>query len=162
MTKSLRKSGTGSFVLAAGALALGLGTAGIAHAQNPSPSFVSIQSNHDFKDTVSALKSAVSGNNMMVMGKEDQAKVLSMTGLHLAGAESFLVGNPVVGKKAFKMNPAATAVLPARISVWVDNGKTYVGYLKPSGELTAVDPKFGMVGSKLDRTFSTIAHQAAK
>lgn len=146
----------------AGVSALALGAFGQADAQSSSSSFVVMQSHRSFHGTVSALKSATSSNHMMIMGTEDQAKVLSMTGLHLAGAESFLVGNPVVGKKAFKMNPAATVVLPARISVWVDHGKTYVGYLKPSAQLKAVDPKFGMMAGKLDHAFSNIAHQATK
>lgn len=144
------------------ASALALGAISQADAQGSSSSFVVLQSHHGFHGTVSALKSATSSNHMMIMGTEDQAKVLSMTGLHLAGAESFLVGNPVVGKKAFQMNPAATVVLPARISVWVDHGKTYVGYLKPSVELKAVDQKFGMMAGKLDKAFSNIAHEATK
>lgn len=146
----------------AGAAALAMGATSLAHAQSGSGDFVSVQSHKSFAGTVSALKSAVAANHMMVMGTENQAKVLSMTGLHLAGAQSFLVGNPVSGKKAFQMNPAATAVLPARISVWVDHGKAYVGYLKPSAELKAIDPKFGMMSGMLDKAFAKIAHQATK
>lgn len=146
----------------AGVAALGMGTTSLAYAQSGSGDFVAVQSHKSFTATVSALKSAVAANHMMVMGSENQAKVLSMTGLHLAGAQSFLVGNPVVGKEAFQMNPAATAVLPARISVWADHGKAYVGYLKPSAELKAIDPKFGMMAGKLDMAFAKIAHQASK
>lgn len=161
MIKGQTATGARTLALATGALALFLGATGIARAQGVSDSFISIQSHRDFGATVSALKSAISSNHMMVMGSENQARVLSMTGLHLAGAESFLVGNPVVGKKAFALNPAATAVLPARISVWVDKGKAYVGYLKPSAELQAVDPKFSKMSGKLDMVFANIAHQAA-
>lgn len=161
MIKEHKGPGARTLALAAGVLALGLGAGSVAQAQDTSGSFVSIQSHRNFGQTVSALKSAIGSNHMMVMGSENQARVLSMTGLHLAGAESFLVGNPVVGKKAFEIDAAATAVLPARISVWVENGKTYVGYLKPSAELKAVDPKFGMMAGKLDKVFSNIAHRAA-
>lgn len=160
LNRTFRHSPTLAMMAAASVLAIG--AISQANAQSSSSNFVVLQSHRSFHGTVAALKSATSSNHMMIMGTEDQAKVLSMTGLHLAGAESFLVGNPVVGKKAFKMNPAATVVLPARISVWVDHGKTYVGYLKPSAELEAVDPKFGMMAGKLDHAFSNIAHQATK
>lgn len=145
-----------------GVVALAIGGIGLAHAESGSGNFVSVQSHRSFAGTVSALKSAVASNHMMVMGKIDQAKVLSMTGLHLAGGESFLVGNPVIGKKAFSMDPAAGIVLPARMYVWSDHGKTYVGYLKPSFVLGAVNPKFDMMSNKLDMAFRKIADQAAK
>lgn len=146
----------------AGTAALAMGGTGFARAQNGGGDFVLVQSHRDFQGTVSALKTAVASNQMMVMGRINQAKVLSMTGLHLAGGESFLVGNPVVGKKAFAIDPAAGAVLPARMYVWTAHGKTYVGYLKPSVELGAVDPKFGKMAGRLDRVFAKIADQAAR
>lgn len=151
------------FMLAmAGVAALVVGGIGLAHAESGSGDFVSVPSHRNFSATVAALKSAASSNHMMVMGKIDQARVLSMTGLHLAGGESFLVGNPVIGKKAFSMDPAAGIVLPARMYVWSDHGKTYVGYLKPSYVLGAINPKFDMMSNKLDMAFKKIADQAAK
>ena len=146
----------------AGAVALAAGGIGLAHAGSGTGDFVSVPSHRNFSGTVAALKSAVSSNHMMVMGQINQAKVLSMTGLHLAGAESFLVGNPVFGKKALSMDPAAGVALPARMYVWVDHGKTYVGYIKPSVVLGAVNPKFAMMSNKLDMAFGKIAEQAAK
>jgi uncharacterized protein (DUF302 family) len=66
------------------------------------------------------------------MGMLNQAHALSMTGLHLQGAESFFVGNPVVGKKLFAADPAVGAVVPLRIYVWEKGGETHVGYFQPS------------------------------
>lgn len=123
--------------------------------------FVKVPSHHGFSATVSALKQAVSSNKMMVMGKINQAKVLSMTGLRLEGAESVLVGNPQMGKKAFGMNPAAGAVLPVRVYVWSDHGKTYVGYFKPSALLGQVDPGFKKMGGMLDMKLGMITKEAA-
>ena len=153
----------GALTTMAAALALSVGFTGLAQAQDASgAAFVNVTSHRSFDDTVTALKSAIASNNMMVMGSINQANVLSMTGLHLAGAESFLVGNPNSGKKAFSMDPAAGAVLPARIYVWADQGTTHVGYLKPSVKLTAVNPKFGMMAEMLDKSFADIAEQATK
>lgn len=135
--------------------------AGTAAAQDVS-AFVKVQSHHAFAPTVSALKQAVSGNQMMVMGHIDQAKVLSMTGIKLEGAQTFLVGSPQMGKQAFGMNPAAGAVLPARVYVWSDKGKTYIGYFKPSTQLSAISPGFSMMGGMLDKKLNMVANQAAK
>lgn len=144
------------------AVALGVSLAVSAPVFAQSAGFVKVTSHESFPATVSALKRAVSSNHMMVMGHINQARVLSMTGLHLKGAESFLVGNPQMGKKAFGMNPAAGVVLPARIYVWADHGTTYVGYFKPSSLLTQVSPGFSMMGGMLDRKLDMIATDAAK
>ena len=48
----------------------------------------------------------------MVMGNVNQKAILSMAGLNLEGAESFLVGNPRVGKELFGMNPGGGGGYP--------------------------------------------------
>jgi len=118
--------------------------------------FVHQESQHSFSGTVSALKKSISGNGMMVMGHINQAKVLSMTGLHLKGGQSFLVGNPRVGKKLFKMNPAAGAVLPLRVYVWEHDGHAYVGYFQPSDLLEGIDSHLAKPGHMMDKKFKMI------
>jgi len=127
-----------------------------------SNAFVEVQSNRSFDETVSMLKQAVSSNGLMVMGQINQARVLSMTGLNLKGAQSFLVGNPKVGKKLFSMSPAAGAVLPARIYVWVAQGKSHIGYFKPSTQLASVDPRLEKAGEMLDGKFRQIIEDASR
>lgn len=137
-----------------------LAVAAPAIAQNSN--FVKTESHHSFSATIKALNRAVSDNHMMVMGHIDQAKVLSMTGLKLEGAESVLVGNPQMGKQAFGMNPAAGTVLPARIYVWADRGKAYVGYFTPSSQLAQISPGFSQMAGMLDQKFAMIADQATR
>ncbi len=144
----------------AGLLVAGMAMAAPAFAQ--SSNFVKVESHHGFGATVSALKKAVSSNMMMVMGNINQGKVLSMSGLKLEGAESFLVGNPAMGKVAFGMDPAVGVELPARIYVWSDHGKAYVGYFKPSSQLEQVSPGFAKMGGKMDMMFDIIAKAATK
>lgn len=122
--------------------------------------FVQVQSTHSFASTVSHLKHAISGNGMLVMGHINQANVLSMTGLHLKGAESLLVGNPKVGKKFFSMSPSAGAVLPLRMYVWEAGRKIYVGYFKPSVLLSDVDTKFSKPSEMMDKKFEKILKDA--
>lgn len=118
--------------------------------------FIHRESTHGFAGTVSALKKSISNNGMMVMGKINQARVLSMTGLHLKGGESFLVGNPRVGKKLFRMSFAAGAVLPLRMYVWEHGGHAYVGYFQPSDLLEGVDARLAKPGHMMDRKFKAI------
>jgi len=123
--------------------------------------FVTIKSAHGYGATVSALQHSVKSNGLMVMGKVNQKAILSMTGLHLQGAESFLIGNPRVGKKLFSMDPAAAAVVPARISVWVNHGTTYIGYFQPSSQMSAISAGLSKPGKMLDMKFHKIAEDAA-
>lgn len=129
-------------------------------AQGTGGEFIAVQSTHGYSATVSALKHSVKSNGLMIMGKVNQKGILSMTGLHLAGAESFLVGNPRVGKKLFSKDPAVAAVVPARISVWVKGGTTYVGYFKPSAQMAALSPDLAKPGQMLDSKFHEIVQQA--
>ncbi|HYW77360.1 MAG TPA: DUF302 domain-containing protein [Gammaproteobacteria bacterium] len=122
--------------------------------------FVQAESSHSFSSTVSHLKHAISSNGMMVMGHINQANVLKMTGLHLKGAESLLVGNPKVGKKFFSMSPSAGAVLPLRMYVWDEHGKTYVGYFKPSALLSDVNTQFAKPSQMMDKKFAMILKAA--
>ena len=145
-----------------GALVIGAGMATAAPAFAAGSQFIKVASHRDFNATVSALKEAISGNQMMVMGTINQARVMSMTGLKLEGAESFLVGNPQAGKMAFSMNPAAGAVLPVRVYVWADHGKTFIGYFQPSSQLDQIDPGFNMMGNMLDKKLGMITQAAAK
>lgn len=118
--------------------------------------FIRKVSHHSFKQTVSSLKHSAAANGMMVMGHLNQAQVLTMTGLHLPGAQSFLIGNPSVGKKLFAKNPAVGAVVPLRVFVWKRSGHTYVGYFQPSALLSAISPQLGKPGRMLNRKFSAI------
>lgn len=124
--------------------------------------FVRVKSSHSYGQTVKALQYAIKNNGLMVMGRVNQKAILSMTGLHLQGDESFLVGNPRVGKKLFGMNPAVAAVIPARISVWAEHGQTYVGYFKPSSLMGDVSGKLAKPGEMLDIKFRKIVKQATQ
>lgn len=148
--------------LVVAAFALMAVSAAPALAAGGSGGFVTVESTHGYAATVGSLQKAVKQNGLMVMGKVNQKGILAMTGLHLAGAESFLVGNPRVGKKLFSETPAAAAVVPARISVWADGGHVYVGYFKPSTQLAAVSGRLGKAGSNLDAKFAQIVRQATR
>lgn len=116
-----------------------------------------------FSATVAALKHAVAHNGMMVLGTLNQAGALSTTGLHLKGAESFFVGNPVVGKSLFQMNPAVGGEVPMRVYVWVNpQGKTELGYFQPSTLMGAISASLAKSGVMMNQKLAMIVKQAAQ
>jgi uncharacterized protein (DUF302 family) len=137
---------------------IGVAFSGLAMGQD---SIVKVRSQHRFDQTVSKVQSATSQNGLMVMGHLNQGKMLSMTGLQLK-AESFLVGNPNVGKKLFSADHAVGLFVPVRIFVFEgSDGHTYVSYAKPSAALGQLDnPKVSMIAQMLDKKIQGIAQAA--
>lgn len=132
-------------------------------AMSHSAFFEETVSHQSFDATVAALKHAVASNGMMILGTLNQAGALSTTGLELKGAESFFVGNPVVGKKMFQMDPAVGAVIPLRVYVWVaQDGHTMLGYFRPSYLMSLVNPKMGKSAAMMNQTFAKLVAQATK
>lgn len=133
-----------------------------APAQSAGKDFVMVKSLQSYSATVDSLQRSIKSNGLMVMGNVNQKAILSMTGLKLEGAESFLVGNPRVGKELFGINPAVASVIPSRISVWADHGTTYVGYFKPSAMLGMISSQLVNSGTMLDEKFEKIVQEATK
>jgi uncharacterized protein (DUF302 family) len=131
-------------------------------AQAVAASFTSYTSTKSFDDTVSALKQAVAGSGMMVLGDMNQAGALKTTGLSLKGAQTFFVGNPVKGKMFFQQDPAIGAVLPLRLYVWADgNGTAHVGYFDPAALFKAVNPQLAGGGHQLATAAAMIGKDAS-
>ncbi len=123
-------------------------------------SLVTVTSNQNFENTVSSLQQSIASNQMMVMGRLNQGKALSMTGLNMKG-ESFLIGNPQSGKKIFGMYPEAGAVLPMRMYVWEQGDQTKIAWSNPSETFASISPKLTMAGNMLENKLQKIAVQAS-
>jgi uncharacterized protein (DUF302 family) len=123
---------------------------------------VTVQSSKDFEGTESAIKKAVSGGGMQVLSEMDQGNILSMTGLSVK-VHTFFIGNPNVGKEAFSADPSVGLVIPVRVNVYEENGKTYVSYFKPS-ELFASynNQKVKMIGDKLDGKLQSMVNMISQ
>jgi uncharacterized protein (DUF302 family) len=137
---------------------IGIAFSGMAMAQD---SIVKVESQHSFDQTVSQVKSATSQNGLMVMGHLNQGQMLSMTGLQLKG-ESFLVGNPNMGKKLFTADRSVGLFVPVRIFVYEgSDGHTYVSYEKPSAALGQLNnQQVSMMAQMLDKKIDGIAQAA--
>jgi uncharacterized protein (DUF302 family) len=123
-------------------------------------SLVTVTSNQNFQNTISTLKEAVSDNQMMIMGHLNQGNALSMTGLNMKG-ESFLIGNPEMGKKIMGMFPEAGVVLPLRMYVWEQGNTTKIGWNSPTTTFEMISPKLSMAGKMLETKIQNIAVQSA-
>ena len=124
--------------------------------------FLAATTPKSFSSAVSSLKTAVSSAGMMVLGTLNQANVLSLSGLHLKGAETFFVGNPTTGKKLFAMDPAIGVEIPVGFYLWANAaGKTEVGYFAPPPVFKAVSPMLAGKGPMFAQIASKIAHGAA-
>ncbi|QUR68690.1 DUF302 domain-containing protein [Mycobacterium spongiae] len=150
--------GTGQSTSAAAA-----GDAESAHAPRAvSTTFISYASGQNFEATVDALHKAAADNGMMIVGDVNQDAELAATGLQLPGAHSFFVGNPKIGKTFFESTQAIGAVIPVRVSVWVDgDGPAHISYFDPAPEFAAVDPDLGDGGQQVSQAIRTIAEAAA-
>lgn len=122
----------------------------------------SVHSPKSFSATVSGLKSAVSSAGMMVLGTLNQAGALSVTGLHLDGAESFFVGNPTTGKQLFSMDPAVGMEIPVDLYVSASSSSSStITYLQPSGIFSGVSHPLASKGAMFNKVAHKIASGAA-
>jgi len=72
------------------------------------------------------------------------------------------VGNPTTGKMFFQADPAAGAVVPARMYVWQNSaGKAEVGYFDPASLFSALSPKLAAGGKKIAMMATQISKSAA-
>ncbi|HEY9267120.1 MAG TPA: DUF302 domain-containing protein [Mycobacterium sp.] len=124
-------------------------------------SLMTSASDKDFAATVGALKTAVSDNGMMILGELDQASALKATGLNLAGAHTFFVGNPSIGKMFFERTAEIGTVIPLQMLVWAGNdGKAHVSYFDPKPLFEAVDPMLADGGQKMSDAAAMISSAA--
>jgi len=122
---------------------------------------VTVAAKDSYSDTVSALKTMVAKNGMMVLGEINQGKVMKMTGMNLKSVSLF-VGNPTMGKKMFTADAGAGIVLPARVDVYEQDGHTFIRYFKPSVQFASFNKKLVMPGQMLDKKIGMMISMLAK
>jgi len=160
----MKKSNLSKFVAA---LALAVLIAGSLIQMSPAYAqdngLVTVQSKMPYEQTVDHLKQGVAKNGMMVMSEINQGKMLAMTGIKLK-AVSLFVGNPTVGNKLFSADRAVGFAVPIRVNVYDDaSGNTYISYVKPSSQLSALNNKnVDMIANMLDQKLQMLTGMFAK
>lgn len=110
---------------------------------------VMAKSKYAFDETVSRIKQAVEGQQMMVIQTVDMQAMLQMVGVQAKGMQQILFFHPRYGKAIYEGDRMAGIEAPLKIAVLEGDMGTMVSYYKPSYVL-AKYPKLKALGQELD------------
>lgn len=92
-------------------------------------------------EAVEDLKKAVSNNNFSVLHIHDLHKTLNSKGIDFKNECQILeICNPNHASKVLAEDMSMNMVLPCRVSVYQDNGKTIIGMVSPVALMQASNP----------------------
>jgi len=107
------------------------------------------KSKYSFDETVSKLKQAIEGQQMMVVFTADHQAMLQMVGLKTKGMLGIEFFHPRYGKVIVENDHGAGIEIPFRLVVMEGDMGTMVSYYKPS-HVFAKYPKLKALGQELD------------
>lgn len=110
---------------------------------------VMAKSKYSFDETVSKIKQAIEGQQLMVVFTADHQAMLQMVGLKTKGMLGIEFFHPKYGKVIVENDHAAGIEIPFRLVVMEGDMGTMVSYYKPSHVL-AKYPKLKALGQELD------------
>jgi uncharacterized protein (DUF302 family) len=116
-----------------------------------------------FEQACIALESAVSRNDFSVLHVHDLGKTLRAKGITFAQqCKIFEVCNPRHTANVLSNDMRLNMVLPCRISVYTDQGKTKIGLLKPGQMLSALsdNPALVQIAEEVESSTIQIVDQA--
>lgn len=117
---------------------------------------VMAMSKYDFNETVSRVKQAIEGENMMVLRTIDMQEMLKMVGLETKGMQTILFFHPRYGKEIYTKARMAGIEPPLKLSVMENEmGKVMVRYRKPSAIFAPYKP-LSDLGKELDEVVGRI------
>lgn len=116
---------------------------------------VMAMSKYGFDDTVSKLKQAIEGQQMMVVFTADHQAMLEMVGLKTKGMVGIEFFHPRYGKVIVQNDHRAGIETPLRIVVMEGDMGTMISYYKPSYTFGKY-PKLKQLGEELDRVLESI------
>ncbi len=133
MYKPNRFAGIGRFIGFA-ALTLSLTTAARAQDAPPPPDFlITVPSAHDFDETVTLLKQAIEGENLMVVNEVNPQQMLRMVGMRVGGMRQIFFFHPRYMKRIVETNRNGGIVPPLKIlAMEMPNGRVMVRYVDPA------------------------------
>jgi uncharacterized protein (DUF302 family) len=131
-----------------------------AHAQQAmgkAPTFQTmVTSQYGFDDTVTMLKGAIEGENLMVIKEINPQKMLRMVGIKTRGIKQVFFFHPRFMKRIMDVNPHATIEPPLKVAVMeTPKGTVIVKYIKPTylfGRYEGVEA----IGSELEALVAKI------
>ncbi len=138
MYKHNRFAGIGRLIGFA-ALTLSLTTAARAQDTPPPPDFlITVPSAHDFDETVTLLKQAIEGENLMVVNEVNPQQMLRMVGMRVGGMRQIFFFHPRYMKQIIETNRNAGIEPPLKVLVMeTPNGQVMVRYEDPRHQFDA-------------------------
>lgn len=132
-----------------------------AQAAGPMEGRVMAPSKYSFDETVSRVKQAIEGQQMMVVFTADHQAMLQMVGMKTKGMLGIEFFHPRYGKVIVQNDHAAGIETPLRLVIMEGDMGTMLSYYKPS-HVFAKYPKLKALGEELDRVYASIQAAVAK
>lgn len=145
----------------AGMCVLWTGLALAAGEQEMMPGRVMAMSKYDFNETVSQVKLAIEGQQMMVLFTADHQAMLEMVGKKTKGMVGIEFFHPRYGKAIVENDHTAGLEVPLRLVVMEGDMGTMITYNKPSYTFSKY-PKLKSLGEELDGVLASIQAAVAK
>ncbi len=147
--------------LAAIAAILGVVVTGAWAGEKMLPGRVMAMSKYSFDETVSRVKQAIEGQQMMVVFSADHQAMLQMVGLQTKGMVGIEFFHPRYGKVIVENDHAAGLEIPLRLVIMEGDMGTMLTYQKPSHTFSKY-PRLKNLGEELDGVLATIAASVSK
>jgi uncharacterized protein (DUF302 family) len=125
--------------------------------------FYIVESKKSFSQAVTALELAVVSNGFGVLHVHDLGATLRKKGLAFdEQCQVFEVCNPVQAAKVLAADMQLNMALPCRISVYTEQGKTKIGFIKPQAMLSSLskDPMLVDVGKEVEAKMINMVDEA--
>ncbi|MDY0297792.1 MAG: DUF302 domain-containing protein [Acidobacteriota bacterium] len=105
-----------------------------------------VESEKPFSQVVADLESAVKRNGFGVLYVHDLGATLRAKGVDLVEeCKVFEVCNPVQASCVMKVDMRLNMALPCRISVYTEEKKTFIGFIRPRPMLEALSREPGLI-----------------
>lgn len=142
--------------LAMAAVVLGAPAGGARASGQMLPGRVMAMSKYSFDETVSRVKQAIEGQQMMVVFTADHQAMLQMVGLQTKGMVGIEFFHPRYGRVIVENDHAAGLEIPLRVVIMEGDMGTMLTYEKPSHTFGKY-PKLKKLGEELDGVLAAIA-----
>lgn len=117
---------------------------------------VMAMSKYSFDETISKVKRAIEGQNMMILYTADMQQMLKMVGLETKGMQTIIFFHPRYGKEIYTKARMAGIEPPLKVTIMEnDQGKTVLRYRKPSAIFAPYAPLKDL-GKELDDVLGEI------
>lgn len=122
-----------------------------------------VDTEKSFADAANDLEKAVTQNNFGVLHIHDLGGTLRGKGIEFKDeCKVFEVCNPMQASKVMDIDMRLNMALPCRISVYTEEGKVKLGYIKPVEMLSALssDPSLAAIAGEVEESMVKILKDA--